>query len=308
MVDSAHIPGIKKAILFSKILLLFWCLSLIGSVAKGKPTKKDTSQHILWKVTSKDGQTGYLVGSVHALKPNIYPLATVYQRAFKNSDQLVFEVNIDSLKAHRFSLMRRFGYLPSGTMLKDTLSGQTYQLLKKQLGSLGLPIARFQRMKPWLVSIVIMDMKLRKAGYREGIDQHFFTRAQKAGKQRIGLESPAFQFRLLDNLSSVLTEKYIKHSLHKADRTVSQINKIVSAWKRGDVTRLDSLVDGAMRRDNPALYKALVLKRNRNWMPKIMRLLNNSKTTMIIVGAGHMVGKNGLVSQLRRQGYQVQQL
>jgi uncharacterized protein YbaP (TraB family) len=263
---------------------------------------------MLWKVTSPKGHTGYLAGSVHVIKNSIYPLSPIFRRAFKQSDQLVFELNIDSLKANRLSLLLHYGYLPEGTTLKDKLPPETYKLLKSKLDSLGLPVSRMQRLKPWLAAVTVMDLTLMKAGYGKGIDWHFFLKAKEAGKPRIGLETPAFQMSLLNKLGTKFTDDFVKSNLQKGDRILKNVNKLVTAWKQGRVIVIDSLVNGVMRKKDPVLYKQLVLKRNHKWMPKIERMFDGPKTTMVIVGAGHIVGKNGLAALLRKQGYQVEQL
>jgi uncharacterized protein YbaP (TraB family) len=300
----------KKYSYLKKILPVLLIFLLVPFCAKGQSTSKDTGHHVLWKVTSKNGEVNYLAGSVHIMKPSIYPLDKVYQDAFKKADQLVFELNFDSLKAHQMQLMQKYAMLPQGETLKGKVSSRTYQLLKNELDSLGMPINRFLRFKPGFISITIMDLKLMRAGYQpnSGIDMHFFNKAKKAGKQIIGLETPAFQMRLLSQVSGKLTNSFVQHNLQKAGQMIQNIDKMVSAWKQGNTAALDSLMQHEMKKDSPELYKKLVLKRNHKWIPKIEKLFHNGKTTMVITGAGHMVSKDGVVAKLRKAGYQVEQL
>ncbi len=300
----------KKHSYLKKILPVLLIFGLLPFWVKGQSTSKDTGHHMLWKVTSNDGEVNYLAGSVHIMKPSIYPLDKVFKDVFKNADQLVFELNFDSLQSRQMQLMQKYAMLPQGETLKGKVSPKTYQLLKTELDSLGLPIDRFKQIKPAFVSISIMQLKLRKAGYsgKSGIDMHFFNKAKKADKQVIGLETPEFQMQLLSQVSGDLTNSFVQHNLQKAGQMIQNFDKMISSWKQGNTAALDSLLQHDMKKDSPELYKKLVLKRNSKWIPAIEKLFHNGKTTWVITGAGHMVGKKGVVAKLRKAGYQVEQL
>lgn len=300
----------KKYFLNKRIILAFALFLLPASLAFGQASQQSPHKHMLWKVTSPDGEVNYLAGSVHIMKPEIYPLDKPFQRVFKKSDQLVFELNFDSLKAQRMQLMQKYAMLPQGTTLKDKVSPDVYQLLKSELDSLGVPISRFKRFKPFMVSMSIMSLKLMQAGYSgaSGIDMHFYNKAQKAGKQILGLETPAFQMSLLSSVSEKFTENFVKHNLQKAGQMIKNFNELVTAWKHGATVTLDSLMQKAMRKDSPMVYKKLVIDRNKKWMPTIEKLFSNGQTTWVITGAGHMIGSKGVAAMLREAGYQVEQL
>jgi uncharacterized protein YbaP (TraB family) len=300
----------KKHPDLKKILPVFLIFVLLPFLVHGQTASKDTGRHMLWKVTSKDGEVNYLAGSVHIMKPSIYPLDEVYQDVFKKADQLVFELNFDSLMTHQMQLMQKYAMLPHGKTLKDEVSPETYQQLKNELDSLGLPVSRFSQVKPAFVSLSIMNLKLQKHGYTgaSGIDMHFFNKAKKAGKQIIGLETPSFQMQLLSNVSDELTDSFVKHNLQKAGQMIQNFDKMIASWKQGNTAVLDSLIQHDMEKNSPDLYKKLVLKRNSKWLPVIEKLFHNGKTTWVITGAGHMIGKNGVVADLRKAGYRVKQL
>jgi uncharacterized protein YbaP (TraB family) len=42
-------------------------------------------------------------------------------------------------------------------------------------------------------------------------------------------------------------------------------------------------------------------------MPQIEGLLSRGENPLIVVGAGHLVGKNGLIQLLKARGYRVEQ-
>jgi uncharacterized protein YbaP (TraB family) len=48
--------------------------------------------------------------------------------------------------------------------------------------------------------------------------------------------------------------------------------------------------------------------RNVKWVPKIRNEIGSGKPTAIVVGSAHMLGSNGLVALLERNGYKFEQL
>ncbi len=296
----------KKSLLFKSVVALI----LLLTAAAPPAVAQQSDQHMLWQIESEGEVQGYLVGSVHLMKPEIYPLDDVYQNAFNQSEVLVFELNFDSVMVKMAPLVQKMAIYSPGESVKGVLSEETYTLLQATLDSLGLPAARFNRMEPWLLAITIPSAQIRQAGYTgvAGIDMHFFNKAKQAGKEVAGLETAAYQLGLFDDLSPELQERYLKYSLKEADQTIARIDEMVTAWQQGNAQMIESMMQAEMKEDFPKLYNKLLNERNYNWFPKIEALLAKEETPMIVVGAGHIVGQNGLVSLLKEQGYEVEQL
>ena len=85
-----------------------------------------------------------------------------------------------------------------------------------------------------------------------------------------------------------------------------KIGELIKAWREGDADKLQKLMNDAMA-DSPAIYKRLLTDRNHNWIPKIEELARGEKKAIIIVGAGHLVGKEGVVELLKKDGLKVTQ-
>src|SRR5919201_2324378 len=85
-----------------------------------------------WKATGKGG-TVYLVGSVHLLSQDFYPLNPALDAAYKESAVLVEEVDLGEMSApeQQFSLLSK-GMLPSSQSLDTVLTPQTLALLNKK--------------------------------------------------------------------------------------------------------------------------------------------------------------------------------
>ena len=84
---------------------------------------------------------------------------------------------------------------------------------------------------------------------------------------------------------------------------------VEQAWLDGDLARLGPALVGRMKAQIPALYAALLERRNELWADKIAKeLATGDKVELVNVGALHMVGDDGLPALLAARGYAVQRV
>ena len=262
-----------------------------------------------WKVTGKSGVV-YLVGSVHLLSNDFYPLQPALEAAYKDSDLLVEEVDMAELTdpSAQLALLGK-AMLPSATPLDKVISAETYAMLTKHAESLGLPIEPFKMLKPWMIALTLVQMEWQQAGFdpQLGLDKHFYDQAKADGKATQGLETAEYQISRLDGLPMDQQEKMLSESLKELDDEKANMKKLVDAWRSGDSATVEKIVL-ADRKAEPVLYQRLLVERNRNWMPKIEALFARPKHALVVVGAAHLVGPDGLLAALKAKGYTVEQL
>ena len=81
--------------------------------------------------------------------------------------------------------------------------------------------------------------------------------------------------------------------------------KLVHAWAEGDVALVDELMNQGME-DSPEIAKALLDDRNQRWVKKILNFyLKDRNSYLIVVGAGHLAGDEGVPAKLREAGIEV---
>jgi uncharacterized protein YbaP (TraB family) len=82
------------------------------------------------------------------------------------------------------------------------------------------------------------------------------------------------------------------------------------AWKTGDVKNMESIATKPLAEDKnlSSLYEKLIYERNRNMVLRIEEFLKTKETYFVVVGAGHLVGKKGIIEMLKGKGYHVEQL
>jgi uncharacterized protein len=271
--------------------------------------RRTAAKSCLWKVVSK-GSTVYLLGSVHLLKPGAYPLSQPIEEAFRDSAKLVLEVSLDALNspdAQQMVLAKAL--LPEGKTLNEMLSPATYEAVRQKVEGLGLDIAALKRMKPWFLSLSLVVMKMQQLGYdaQHGVDRHFFERARKEKKPVLGLETADFQIDLLDSLPAKTQEESLLQTLKELDQLEKEFEQVLRAWGAGDEKQLDRLLLKSFN-EYPDVYAKLISERNQNWLPKIERHFQDGNTTLVIVGAAHLIGRDGVVELLKKKGYLVEQL
>jgi uncharacterized protein len=294
-----------RAAVWLFLLLVFHTSEVEAQNARQATVKKSC----LWRVVSRDS-TVYLLGSVHLLKSGSYPLSDAMERAFGDSSKLVLEVNLDSLDspdAQQMILAKAL--LPEGKTLTEILSPATYQAVQQKVEALGLDIEALKRMKPWFLSLSLVAMKMQQLGYnaQHGVDRHFFERARKAKKDVLGLETADFQLNLLDSLPAKAQEESLLQTMKELDQFETEFEEIMSAWAAGQEKQLNDLLLASFK-EYPDIYEKLILERNRNWLPKIESHLQGGNKTLVVVGAAHLVGHDGVVELLKQKGYSVEQL
>jgi uncharacterized protein YbaP (TraB family) len=263
----------------------------------------------LWQLQSGKGDI-YILGSIHFLKRENYPLKPTIEKAFDSAKKLVFEIDLkgaDSGTVQRLTLEK--GLHRDGKTLQQNVSAETYSLAAKRAQELGLDIAALSPLKPWMVALTMTSLQLQKLGFdpNSGIDRYFAGRATKAGKPIAGLETAAFQIGLMDQLSASDQESMLRQSLREMDLLDKALDEIVRSWAAGDVPALEQLLLKAMR-EYPAVHQKVVVDRNRRWLPEIERLIKGGESALVVVGAAHLVGKEGVIELLKERGYTLEQM
>jgi hypothetical protein len=261
----------------------------------------------MWKA-EKGGAAVYLLGSVHALKQDVYPLPPVIEGAFERSDTVVFEIDLDELASDAVTMLEA-GRLPDGQTLEEVVGTDLWSAFSERMNASGMPSGMFQFMKPWMAALTLTAFELEKAGYspESGVDRYFWTRAGEAGKTRKALETTEFQIGLFADLTPEESLGFFEYTLADLEKVIPLMDDLSERWRTGDSGYVLELM-GSEFDDYPDLYDRLIRSRNRSWLPVIEGLLAGDRDAMVIVGAMHLVGDDGIIEMLRRRGYDVVQL
>jgi uncharacterized protein YbaP (TraB family) len=193
--------------------------------------------------------------------------------------------------------------------LKTVLSEEAYRALSEHLMAVGMPIMMMEKFKPGLIVSTLQLLEFQRMGFTpQGVDVHFSNRALGDAKAVGELESIDAQIDYIANMGEGNESEFILLSLGDLQEIATSMEDLILAWRNGDMDMLESLFVEEMRVESEELYNSLLLERNNNWLPVIEQLFQEDGNEFVLVGAAHLVGKDGLLKLLEDRGYRVEKL
>jgi uncharacterized protein YbaP (TraB family) len=294
--------------LLKLLFALVFLASGVAPVRAADAPKPVSAKHAIWRVLGSNCVV-HLLGSVHVLKDEHYPLPAVFESAFTNASVVVFETDIGGMmKPETQSKLLGQAMLPDGVFLKDYLTDKTYADLQAFLKENGIPELMVNKLRPGFAMMTLVMLEVQKLGFQaeQGMDLYFYKRAQSQKKSVRGLESVDFQMGLLCELDKEEAESMVKSTLVELKDAKTKFGELLEGWQKGDEARLEKILNEA-NREEPELMKRLLTDRNASWTPQIEQFARGTNNVAVIVGAAHLVGKDGVVDMLRKRGWTVTQ-
>ena len=260
-----------------------------------------------WRVTGEETGELLLLGSVHYLRQEDYPLPANIDALYQQADVLVMELDLDDLDA--LSVQGSFvgaGMLPPGSSLETVLTPAVYELAESRSAEFGLDLSFMASFEPWLVAITLMDLGMNALGFNasQGLEQHLLRRAASDGKEILGLETLEDQIGVFDQLSIEEQEALLLQTLNELDSADEAMEELLIAWRDGQLDTLATELTADFA-DFPTLYRHLVTDRNERWLDSLRQLLEAGGRYLVVVGALHLVGDDSVIELLRDQGLSV---
>ena len=267
-----------------------------------------------WKVSDEDS-TVYLLGSVHVADPSMYPLSKDILSAYEESDALAVEADIANQQEGILYMQQKMMYADDNTLDKN-VPKEVYDRFVEAIKPSGIPAETYNKFKPWAAAMIVQQLNFAEASYDAtlGIDLFFLTKA--TGKKNIlEIEGIKFQVDMFDSFSKELQENFLEGSLETDDGAQEEANKVfdelIGYWKTGNMVELEKLVKSdendveELKEFNEKMWES----RDTNMAKQVEKYLADpeKKTYFVVVGAGHMVGKTGIVAQLKDE-YKIEQV
>ena len=293
-----------------KFLSVIFIILLINLTVLNQNSVSADAKTFLWKVESKT-TTVYVLGSIHFMKKESYPLSRKIEDAFDRSSVLAVEADVNDISKINIQEVTQAAFYLGGDSLEKHVSGDTYELVKKEFGGLGFPVWIVSKQKPWFLALSFEALQLMKQGYDPsyGVDMHFLSKASGT-KQIKELESVDYQISLLSGFSDNEQEAFLLYTLKGAKKYGEEVDKAVDAWKSGDEDKMEAIIARSINEDSniASMYEKLLYERNRRMVSKIEGYLSTGQVHFIVVGAGHLVGQKGIINLLKNKGYSVEKL
>ena len=286
---------------------------------------------LLWKAEG-NGNTLYLLGSIHTDRGNLYPFHKQLRDIITGVELAAFELDFNSQEGiDEFTAMQVYS---DGTTLKDHVDPELYQEVVEALVPLGTPEEQVAQFKPWALANTFTALSMldeTSSDNAMALDLYVSAKASNLGTQVEGIETYAFQGKIFDDLSDEYQENYLAMTLsmylgmdaaeglsdeEKAEYEAAlkeqdeAVDRWMEQWKTRDTEAFanDYPKDVIQSNTTDELNSKLFEGRDPNMIAWADRYLkqDGAHTGLMTVGAGHMIGKTGVVQGLKDLGYTVE--
>lgn len=263
----------------------------------------------LWQA-EKDGHIVHLLGTVHVLTDDFYPLPGELDSVFQEADLVIFETDLsrERLKESRKQLMARALY-PDGETVESHLTPEAAQALKAYCRKRQVNDQQLIRLKPWMIAANLTQLELVRAGalLAKGMDLQYFKHAEAAGKDLGFLESAEGQAAWFTGLDQDTQSALLMKTLDDVQHLPSLLQRSYEAWRRSDLDTMKTLVDESFA-GFPEIREGLLTRRNREWAEEIENQILFADHPLVFVKSAHLVGDNSLLHELQARGFTIRQV
>jgi len=286
----------RRAVL---VFILFALAADLG-LAASPPHRKQ----FLWRIVNAPAPF-YLIGSMHALRRDDYPTdLSEFNRAIDQSQKFIYER--DPNANDPTDLWRRLsaqGTYPHGVTIQQKVRPSTFALLKRIA---RIPLGAYETQKPWAIAafnLKAQGMESVKSNW--SMDHYIYTKTRHRGETG-GLETIDEFVRSFSEMSDRESESFLLQSIEYGQRSPELIDQTIAAWKAGSTARMYQLY--APRKHGADGYWRWIEKRSALWMPRIESAIRAGQPTAVIIGALHVSGPRGVIAELKKRGYKLEQL
>lgn len=283
-----------------KIKLLFIALLGFGLSLNAQPKKATNS--LLWEISGNGlKKPSYLFGTHHLIGAKFADTMKVLQEKLKSADAVVGEIVMDSTIQKKMApfLMMKNNTLDSLLTKAEFKEVEDYFKTKQP----DFELKELNNFKPAMVSFMMVFFDnadlLKDAG--EGIDNSFQAYAKNNGKSLYGLETAEYQGALLFDNDLQKQKKALLKSIREGDKSKQKMEELKTYYITQDIDKLTDFFK--IQDEETKEFMTEVLKnRNKRWLDQLPALMQN-QSLFIAVGAGHLVGTEGLIKGLQLKGY-----
>ena len=295
------------------LLSLLSTLSYAASASEPELKAVDTGKCLLWSGTAPSGGRVWLLGAIHLGKAPFWPFDKAIEKAWSDASALAVELDMNdkSVTGEAAKLMIEKSMIPDAQPSLSQLLGENDakrldDILRKDY---HCSVKTVERMRPWSLNMMLSLMSCQKAGWREdyGIDRHFSSLAVDLKRPILSLETPDVQVGALSGVPDKDMLSVLMESVETPSEGLGEIEMLVDCWKYGDASTMVKFIE-ANGAKHPGFIKAVLTARNSGMASKIKTLTSKSDDALfVVVGSAHLVGDDGVVSLLKKEGYKLEQ-
>jgi len=255
--------------------------------------------------------TMYLYGTVHVRPRGVDWGDEDVREALAAAEEIWTELEMTPETDQRTQeLAIQYGRAPADRPLSSWLTAEENARLDGLAQRLGLPRAYLESMQPWMAGLTLSLVPIMRAGYdpNSGVDRAIDAYGDANGKTMRAFETVEQQIGFFAGLDEETQLAFLREAINEAEEGPAMLGEMTAAWERGDLDTLERLVVEDTREEYPEVYEALFVRRNNAWIEVLVRELHGAGVDFVAVGAGHLLGPDGLVQQLQARGYRVERV
>jgi uncharacterized protein YbaP (TraB family) len=249
---------------------------------------------MLWKAADANLS---LLGSVHVLDQRARALFPEAERTYAMAQRVAFEH--DLMAAPDLSLIENAPGNPLSRQVPTVVFGNA----AKEWVNVDLEPERLEQLQPWFAALVIGSRAAARRGIMEshGVDMMLWDRTEQDGKTRTTLEPLEQALSAFSKSPAHEQASFLDYATNPISNLQDDIDAMVNAWHRHDASAIVRIRAHRLRMW-PECYGGAILGRNLAWMPLLLDLAADAVPTLVVVGALHCVGEQGLPNLLANAG------
>jgi uncharacterized protein YbaP (TraB family) len=261
----------------------------------------------IWTVRGAHGKV-VIFGSVHLLPSGLKWRSPALDAALAEATDVWFEIPINQSNDEAVrTLTTRKGLMPPNDDLWRHLTNDQRKRLEQAAASVGIPPSALSPMRPWLAELTLALASDTRSGAQAnaGVEAAIQNDAPPTARRHA--------FETVDQQIGFLSGGTSEQQVASLDETVKEMTadpdlyqRTVREWAEGDLAALKKDDLDTMKAATPADYERLITRRNRRWADVLVRLVGGRGTTLVVVGAGHLIGPEGVPALLRARGLRVE--
>lgn len=262
----------------------------------------------LWVIQDADS-TIYLLGTIHALRPEDTWRTPMIMEAFAESEELVLEIAELDDRDFMTALVVEHG-VDMEIDLSSRLPPDCRERLAPAAQDYDIDMRGVERLRPWVAALSFGQAPMARSGYdlSLGVDVQLKAAAAERAIPVSGLETAQDQIMSFATLSESLQLSLLCSVLESLPEVVPQLEQIRLAWLNGDMSVLDALLTEGFRTRYPEFYAAVIVRRNQVMAQALAERLNGSGNSFVAVGAAHLAGPDSVQAFLHQAGVDVERV
>jgi uncharacterized protein YbaP (TraB family) len=301
--------------ILAPILTLFAALMLGACNNTPEPVTLNTVKTgtpALWKISgTQPGQIGvaYMFGTIHILPDDVQWRTPALETAILESDRLVIEVlGLDDAQGAA-KIFSRLAISPGQEKLERRIKPSLHDDLDRIIDSANIPERSLNRMETWAAALSLASAQTKGLGLNSssGVEEILTAQFTKAGKPIEALETIELQLGYFDKLPEEQQRQMLTSVVEDSSDARQDFENLFNAWMTGNVEQMVTLTDTGILAD-PTTRKYLLVSRNLDWVEQLDKRLQKPGTSLIAVGAAHLVGPDAVQETLAKRGYKIEKI